>query len=115
MKIETCDITMVQSLAVVKLYKERSFKQKQTVLDEEKNKGKDPKKDIMSLKTTENKVRYNIQTVEVLSVDPTNNLKVEVGDVILVDFRKLKEFDLYKNTYLIGLYDVIGKVSIEAT
>lgn len=112
MKVEFCDITMVQNLALVKLYKTRTYKETQTVLDDEKNKGKDPKKDIMSLKKVETKVKYNIQMVEIMAVDPTNNLKLEVGDVVLVDYRKLKDFDLYKDVYLVSLYEFVGKVNL---
>jgi len=110
MKIEICDIAVVQGIALVKLYKPRTRKEKQTVLDEEKNRGKDPKKDIMALKTVEEKVMYNTQTVEIKAIDPTNTTGFEVGDIVLIDWRKVKEFDLYKDIKAINTYDIIGKI-----
>lgn len=111
-KIETCDITMVQGSALVKLYKPRSKKEKQTVLDDEKNKGKDPKKDIMALKTIEQKILLNIQTVEILAINKDNPNGFEVGDIVLIDYRKVKDFDLYKDVNLVNVYDIIGRVSL---
>ena len=111
-KIEIVDITIVPGIALVKLYKARYRKEKQTVLDDEKNKGKDPKKDIMALKTVETKVMYNIQTVEIVNIDPTNAGKFNVGDIVLIDYRKIKEFDLYKDVSSINVYDILGKVSV---
>lgn len=114
MKLEVVDIAIVPGIALVKLYKPRYRKEKQTVLDDEKNKGKDPKKDIMALKTVETKVAYNIQTVEILNIDPTNGQHYERGDVVLIDIRKLKDFDLFKGVNSINVYDILGKVSIES-
>lgn len=112
MKIEIVDISLVQGIALVKLYKPRFRKEKQPVLDNEKNKGKDPKKDIMALKTIETKVMYNIQAVKIMAVAADNGVKVEVGDIVLMDYRKIKEFDLYKGIVSINLYDVLGKVNL---
>jgi hypothetical protein len=109
MKIELSDITVVAGIALVKLYNSRYRKEKQTVLDDEKNKGKDPKKDIMALKTVETKVMYNTQTVEILAISENAN-KYEVGDVVLLDWRKVKDFDLYKDVKAINVYDIIGKI-----
>jgi len=111
MKLETVDLTIVQDLVIVKLYKPRTFKQTQQVLDDEKNKGKDPKKDIMAMKTVETKVRYNFQTVIILAIKPNNGVGLEAGDVCLVDFRKLREFDLQKDTYITNVYELLAKVT----
>ena len=113
MKIETCDITMAQGIGLIKLYKVRTKKVKQTVPDDEKNKGKDPKKDIMVLKTIDEKVLYNIQTVEIVAINKLGQggNQYEVGDVVLLDWRKVKDFDLYNNVKSINLYDIIGKVN----
>ena len=114
MKIEVVDITVVQGIALVKLYKPRYRKEKQTVLDDEKNKGKDPKKDIMALKTVETKVMYNIQTVEIVSISDSGQggNKFEVGDIVLLDWRKVKDFDLYKDVKSINVYDILGKINL---
>lgn len=110
MKLETSDITLVAGLALVKLYKGRYRKEKQSVLDDEKNKGKDPKKDIMALKTIETKVMYNTQLVQIVAIGE-NGPKFEVGDVVLLDWRKVKDFDLFKDIKAINVYDIIGKVN----
>jgi hypothetical protein len=112
MKIEPCDLSMSADLTLVKLYKPRSRKEKQTVLDDEKNKGKDPKKDIMALKVEETKVMYNIQTAEIVAISKLNK-QYEVGDIVIVDYRKLKDFDLFKQVSAINTYDIMGKVLIE--
>jgi hypothetical protein len=114
MTIDIVNITPVQGIALVKLYKPRYRKEKQTVLDEEKNKGKDPKKDIMALKTIEQKVMLNIQTVELVSVNPASyqGNSFEVGDIVLIDWRKVKDFDLYKDVKSINVYDILGKVKM---
>jgi hypothetical protein len=109
-KIEMCDLAMVQDLAIVELYKPRTRKEVQQVLDDEKNKGKDPKKDIMALKEQETKVMYNFQTVKVLAIKPNNGAGIEVGDIVLTDFRALKEFDLQKNAYIVQVYALLAKV-----
>jgi len=111
MKIEIEDLKMVQGIALVKLVKSRTYKETQTVLDVEKNKGKDPKKDIMALKEEVTKVMYNIQTVEILSVDPNNGQKLKPGDICIMDWRKVKDFDLYKNVKSINLYDILGIIN----
>lgn len=114
MKIEIVDIAIVQGIALVKLYKPRFRKETQTVLDDEKNKGKDPKKDIMALKTIEQKVMYNIQPVELLSINDIGQggNKYEVGDIVLLDWRKVKDFDLYKDVKSINVYDILGKINM---
>jgi hypothetical protein len=109
-KIEISNITIVPGIALVKLYKPRYRKEKQTVLDDEKNKGKDPKKDIMALKTVETKVAYNVQTVEILAIGKDQHF--EVGDIVLIDIRKLKDFDLFKSVNSINLYDILGKAIV---
>jgi len=110
MKIEINNIAINPDLVLVKLYKPRTRKEKQTVLDDEKNRGKDPKKDIMSLKTVEEKVMLNIQTAVILNIDSNNRFGYEVGDIIIVDYHKLKDFDLFKGAKLCQLYDIMGKL-----
>lgn len=111
-KIETADLAMFQETILVKPYKLRYKKVKQKVLDDEKNANKDPNKDIMALKTVDEKVLYNIQTVEIASIDPSNRLGLEVGEIVVIDWRRVREFDLIKNTYLISIYDIYSKVIV---
>ena len=112
-KIETNDLIMSQGLALVKMFgAPRTKVQEQLVMDEEKNAGKDPEKDLMERKVVKNKVKLNIQLAEIVAIDPTNALKLEVGDVILVDYRRLREFDLFKNTFIIQVYEAMSKVNM---
>ena len=112
-KIETNDLIMSQGLALVKMFgKPRTKVQEQLVMDTEKNAGKDPEKDLMERKVVKEKVKQNIQMAEIVAVDPTNALKLEVGDVILVDYRRLREFDLFKDTFIIQVYEAICKVNM---
>ncbi len=111
-KIETADLAMFQEMILVKPYKLRYKKVKQKVLDDEKNANKDPNKDIMALKTVDEKVLYNIQTVEIASIDASNRLGLEVGEIVVIDWRRVREFDLIKNIYLISIYDIYGKVIV---
>jgi hypothetical protein len=99
----------VNETLIVKPYKERFKKVEQTVLDDEKNKGKDPKKDIMSLKKVTEKVLYNHQRVQVVAAPTDNRLGIVPGDIIVVDWRKNKEFDLFKKMYMFSMYDIIAK------
>ena len=112
-KIETNDLIMSQGLALVKMFgAPRTKVQEQLVMDEEKNAGKDPEKDLMERKVVKNKVKLNIQLAEIVAIDPTNAFKLEVGDVVLVDYRRLREFDLFKNTFIIQVYEAICKVNM---
>jgi hypothetical protein len=112
-KIETNDLIMSQGLALVKMFgAPRTKVQEQLVMDEEKNAGKDPEKDLMERKVVKNKVKLNIQLAEIVAIDPTNAFKLEVGDVVLVDYRRLREFDLFKNTFIIQVYEAMCKVNM---
>jgi hypothetical protein len=111
MKIEMFDLTMLQDVAIVELYKTRSRKEKQSILDDEKNKGKDPKKDVMALKTEEKKVLYNFQAVKILAIKAGNGAGFEVGDIVLTDLRMLKECDLQKGAYITNIYSLFAKVN----
>jgi hypothetical protein len=112
MKIEIADLTLVPGIAVVKLYKPRKYKKEQTALDDEKNKGKDPKRDIMALKTVQEEILYNVQAVEILNIGDNTN-KYEIGDIVIMDYRKVKEFDLVKGVNSINVYDILGKVNLQ--
>ena len=77
-----------------------------TVLDTEKNKGKDPMKDEMETKVVKKKVKYNTQVARVVARPEDST--IDVGDEIVVDFRGCMELDGYKDLYLIPKYKVIG-------
>lgn len=110
MKIKVENITMSMDRVLVKLHKPTYKKVKQTVLDHEKNKGKDPKNDIMETKTVEENVMYNMQTALVLNAHPENRLGLKVNDIVIVDVRKLRDFDMYDKVFWCELYDVLANV-----
>jgi hypothetical protein len=112
MKIELCDLTITQDLAIIRLYKPRKRKVEQTVLDDERNKGKDPKKDIMALKKVTENVLLNFQSVEILAISPDNRSGITVGDIVVIDWRKARECDLVKDAFIINTYEIIGKLNL---
>ena len=115
MKVKVENITMAMDRILIKLYKPTHKKVKQTVLDHEKNKGKDPKNDIMETKTIEESVMYNMQTAIVLSAHPENRLGLKVDDIVIVDVRKLRDFDMYEKVFWCELYDVLANVQTPNT
>lgn len=110
MKVKVENITMSMDRVLVKVYKPTHKTVKQTVLDHEKNKGKDPKNDIMETKTVEEKVMYNMQTAIVLNAHSENRLGLKVNDIVIVDVRKLRDFDMYDKVFWCELYDVLANV-----
>jgi len=110
MKIDLSNLAMTQDIAIVELYKTRTYKEPQKVLDDEKNVNKDPKKDIMALKTVDVKVNYNYQTVKILAIKD-NGVGLEVGDIAVVDYRKLRDFDMQKGAYIVNIYELIARLT----
>lgn len=49
---------------------------------------------------------YEYQLAEVISASP--NSKYKSGDTVVYSIKFVKEFDLFKNTFLINEYDVFG-------
>jgi len=90
----------------------RTFNTNYTVLDEEKNKGKDPMKDEMETKVVKKKVKYNFQVARVIGT-PDSETTLCAGDRILVDFRSCVELDGYKDIYLVNKYSSIGEMYTE--
>ena len=74
-------------------------------LDEEANKDLDPIKDEMKTKKVKSKAPYEIQLAEVMS---SGDATYPVGTVIAYSIKFVKEFDLFKNTFLMSNYDVQG-------
>jgi len=116
MKVNTVDLIMLQDQVLVKPYKFKYRYEDQLIVDPDdpKNKGKNPEKDIMVLKTIKQKIMDgNYQTVEVVSIPKDNRLSVEVGDIVVVDWRKSREFDLVKGVSVIPMYELICGVVLK--
>jgi hypothetical protein len=94
---------------LIRPLKDKTYSQKQVVLDDEKNKGKDPMKDEMETKVATTKVAYEIQKA-VVEYKPDNiEVPYDVGDTIY--YHKNRQgvpFRWVKNTFLLKPYDVVG-------
>ena len=98
-----------QEKFVVTFDKFRTYSTKYTVLDTEKNQGKDPLKDEMETKVVNKKVKYNFQVATILAV-PNAEKDLVAGDKVLVDFRSCIEIDGYKDIYLVNKYNIVGEM-----
>ena len=81
-------------------------------LDEEKNKEKDPLKDEMEVKKVQTKAPFEIQLATVIAVPKDNRTGYEVGNTIVYSVKFVKEFDLFKKTFLISLHDIHGEYEL---
>ena len=90
---------------LIKPFKHRTRIVETIELDEEKNKDKDPLKDEMETKKVKSRAPYEIQLAEVVSSGDAN---FPVGTIVVYSVKFVKEFDLFKNTFLLSNYDVQG-------
>lgn len=104
--IKEVDFTPVDKL-VVTFDKFRTYSTEYTVLDNDKNAGKDPLKDEMETKVVKKKVKYNHQVATILAT-PDNEEGLTAGDTVLVDFRSCMALDGYQEIYIVAKYNVIG-------
>lgn len=95
---------------LIKPFKYRSRTVTNIVLDDEKNKDKDPLKDEMETKVEKVKAPYEIQLAEVLS---SGDNRYPMGSVIVYSIKFVREFDLFKNTFLISNHDVHGVYTMD--
>ena len=85
--------------------------EKQVVLDDEKNEGKDPMKDDMETKVITKKVKLNHQLAKVLAIgDGIKEPRIKVGDVVMYDVNSMRESDLIKGTGLITDHNILGVI-----
>ena len=98
-----------QDKLVVTFDKFRTYNTEYTVLDKEKNEGRDPLKDEMETKVVKKKVKYNHQVARVIAV-PEKEADMVPGDSLLVDFRSCMEIDGYKDIFIVAKYNVIGVI-----
>lgn len=94
---------------LIRPLKDKTYNQKQVVLDDEKNKDKDPMKDEMETKVATTKVAYEVQKAIVEYIPDVIDVPYEVGNTVY--FYKNRQgvpFRWVKNTFLLKPYDVIG-------
>jgi hypothetical protein len=106
--IKEVDFRPVDKL-VVTFDKFRTYTTEYTVMDQEKNAGKDPLKDEMETKVVKKKVKYNHQVARIVEV-PVGETAYNNGDYILVDVRACLQLDGYKELYILPKYNVIGTI-----
>lgn len=106
----TENVQMLQGLVLLKVVEPRCRVESQQVVDEEKSKGKNPKKDVMIMKSVDTEVWYNVQQAVIVSIAAGNPIGVSAGDVVLIDYRRTKEFDLFADVLMCSTYDILAKV-----
>lgn len=100
--------TLIETILIRPL-KDKTYNQKQVVLDDEANEGKDPVKDEMEIKTINNKVAFEVQKAIVEHVPENIETPYNLGDTIYYyKSRQGVPFRWVKNTFLLKPYDVIG-------
>jgi nitrogenase subunit NifH len=98
-----------QGKLLIKPLRERSRMVENIVLDDEKNKDKDPLKDEMETKKVKERAPYEVQLATVLaSGDP----EYPVGCTVVYSMKFVKDFDLFKKVYLVSNYDLYGKYEV---
>jgi hypothetical protein len=100
----------IGAFVLIKPLAKKYFTQKQTVLDEEANEGKDPMVDDMATKVVETKVLKAQQLAEVVSIgtlDPALT-PYKVGDTIVYVPGSEKAFDLVKGTSIVYSHNILG-------
>ena len=83
----------------------RTYNAKDIILDDEKNKGKDPLNDEMEVKEIQKKFKYEYQVAYIVRVPKEEN-DFEVGDEVLIEIKNLKEFDFYKPVNIVQKFNI---------
>jgi len=97
MKVNYSDIRILNDLTVVRVIEPEFTKVMRKTVDRDnpRNKGKDPIKDNMIMKEVEEKVTKDLQVAEVLNIAADNKFGIKVGDLVVVNFNRLKKFDMW--------------------
>ena len=104
--IEKCkEFKLYNNRFLVYTPKIRTYKGKDIVLDDEKNKGKDPIKDEMEVKEVDKEFKYEYQVATIVAT-PDDETDFKVGDEILIEIKYLKEFDFYKPVNIIQKFNI---------
>lgn len=81
----------------------------QIVLDEEKNKDKDPLKDEMETMKVKEKAPYEVQLATVIA---SADEDYPIGTTVVYSIKFVKEFDLFKQAFLVSNYDLYGTYQV---
>jgi len=109
MKYEIDRYTPIAGKLLVKPLRQRTRTVETIELDEEKNKNKDPLKDEMETKKVKSKAPYEMQLGEVVA---SGDAQYPVGITIVYSVKFIKEFDLFKQVFLMSNFDVMGVYKI---
>lgn len=96
---------------LIKPFKNKTYTQRQADVNynSEKNKDKDPQKDVMEVEYVVNKVSYEIQKATVVDLAPTLNVPYNIGDIVYYYVsRKGVPYRWVKDTHIVKPYDIIG-------
>ena len=105
MKYEISKYQAPAGKLLIKPLRQRARMVETRELDHEKNADKDPIKEEMETKLVKSKAPYEIQLAEVLA---SGDVQYPAGTIIVYSLRFAKEFDLFKNTFLLSNYDGMG-------
>lgn len=97
MKINYSDIKILNDLTIVRVIDPEFTSVTRKVVDRDnpRNKSKDPMKDNMIMKDVEEKVTKDLQAAEVLNINEENKYGIKKGDIIVINFNRLKKFDMW--------------------
>ncbi|MCZ2336926.1 MAG: hypothetical protein LC127_01780 [Chitinophagales bacterium] len=110
-KFREVNFTPSTNRVILKCNKFATYKQPQRFTDLPENEGKDPQKDEMVTEIRKVDVKYYYQIMDVVALPADDKSGYKVGDKVLVDFRGVKKFDLYKDLYWAWLMDIAGKIN----
>ena len=103
------EITPLEGRVLVSPHKIRTYKETHPVLDDEKNKDKDPLKDEMEVKMVTEDINYRFQRATVLRT-PADETRFKVGDEIIYNVGALQDFDVFKGVSVLKKYDVVAVI-----
>lgn len=112
MKYEIDKYHPIEGKLLIKPLRMRKRTVETVELDDEKNKDKDPLKDEMEIKKVKSKAPYEMQLGEIVSVPRNNNTGYNIGDIIVYSVKFVKEFDLFKEAFLLSTYDIQGEYEL---
>lgn len=105
MKYEISKYQPIDGKLLVKPLRMRTRTVETIELDEEANKNLDPLKDEMKTKKVKSKAPYEYQLATVIA---TGTDKYPVGTTVVYSVKFVKEFDLFKEHFLMSNLDVMG-------
>ena len=105
MKYEIKKYRPIEGKLLVKPLRHRTRMVETVELDDEKNKDLDPIKDEMQVKKVKSRAPYEMQLAEVVA---SGDARYPIGTIIVYSIKFVKEFDLFKQIFLMSNLDVHG-------